>query len=178
MVACHATVRGPHFFGADGFDKFIEVHTLSHPVAQMIQLTGMIFEGVPEKYPQPSDRVHGSRLLLAAVLDGPHGRGVGEAQGRGAPVPKEAERLPASPDSSSSRPKATRNRYRKSIRRLGNDIVFYASDVPHWDHDYPDNIRELATREDLSAESKRKILYENTRRLYEPSPGASLRSGR
>src|SRR5467141_3188021 len=51
MVASHATVRGPHFFGADGFDKFIEVHTLSHPVAQMIQLTGMIFEGVPEKYP-------------------------------------------------------------------------------------------------------------------------------
>src|SRR5512145_2788939 len=52
MVACHATVRGPQYFGADGFDKFIEVHTLSHPVAQMIQLTGMIFEGVPEKYPQ------------------------------------------------------------------------------------------------------------------------------
>ena len=51
MVACHATVRGPHFFGADGFDKFVEVHALSHPVAQMIQLTGMIFEGVPEKYP-------------------------------------------------------------------------------------------------------------------------------
>src|SRR5206468_3022585 len=43
---------GPQYFGADGFDKFIEVHTLSHPVAQMIQLTGMIFEGVPEKYPQ------------------------------------------------------------------------------------------------------------------------------
>ena len=39
MVASHATVRGPHAFGADGFDKFIEVHTLSHPVAQMIQLT-------------------------------------------------------------------------------------------------------------------------------------------
>ena len=64
------------------------------------------------------------------------------------------------------------------IRRLGNDIVFYASDVPHWDHDFPDNIRELATREDLSVESKRKILYENTRRLYELAPGGSIRSGR
>src|SRR5437763_1136344 len=61
------------------------------------------------------------------------------------------------------------------IRRLGNDIIFYASDVPHWDHDFPENIRELATREDLSAESKRKILCENTRRLYELTGVASVR---
>ena len=64
------------------------------------------------------------------------------------------------------------------IRRLGNDIIFYASDVPHWDHDFPENIRELATRQDLSAESKRKILYENTRRLYELTPVESISSGR
>jgi predicted TIM-barrel fold metal-dependent hydrolase len=64
------------------------------------------------------------------------------------------------------------------IRRLGNDIIFYASDVPHWDHDFPENIRELATREDLSAESKKKILYENTRRLYELAPVEPIRSGR
>ena len=64
------------------------------------------------------------------------------------------------------------------IRRLGNDIIFYASDVPHWDHDFPDNIRELARREDLSVESKRKILYENTRRLYELTPAGSIRPGR
>jgi predicted TIM-barrel fold metal-dependent hydrolase len=50
--------------------------------------------------------------------------------------------------------------------------------VPHWDHDFPDNIRELATREDLSNESKRKILYENTRRLYELAPVGAIRSGR
>jgi len=64
------------------------------------------------------------------------------------------------------------------IRRLGNDIIFYASDVPHWDHDFPDNIRELATRDDLSAESKRKILAANTRRLYELAPVAPIGAGR
>ena len=64
------------------------------------------------------------------------------------------------------------------IRRLGNDIIFYASDVPHWDHDFPENIRELATREDLSAESKRKILCENTRRLYELTGVESVRAAR
>jgi len=53
---------------------------------------------------------------------------------------------------------------------LGDDIIFYASDVPHWDHDYPENVHELATREDLSPETRRKILYENTRRMYELAP--------
>ena len=52
------------------------------------------------------------------------------------------------------------------VRRFGDDIIFYASDVPHWDHDYPANIHELATRDDLSVETRGKILSENTRRLY------------
>jgi len=49
---------------------------------------------------------------------------------------------------------------------------------PTGNHDFPENIRELATREDLSAESKKKILYENTRRLYELAPVEPIRSGR
>ena len=53
-----------------------------------------------------------------------------------------------------------------AVRRLGDDVVFYASDVPHWDHDYPEGLREMATREDLSLETRRKILADNSRRLY------------
>ncbi|HEY7221260.1 MAG TPA: amidohydrolase family protein, partial [Candidatus Binatia bacterium] len=37
MVGAHATVRGPHYFAGDMFDQFIEVHTLSHSFAQMMQ---------------------------------------------------------------------------------------------------------------------------------------------
>jgi uncharacterized protein len=177
MVASHATVRGPHFFGADGFDKFVEVHTLSHPVAQMIQLTGMIFEGVPEKY--PSLRI-GFMEAGCSWLPFWMDRMDEEWSKRKAEAPlcrkkpsdylRSGQLFFAAEGDEKSVPEV--------IRRLGNDIVFYASDVPHWDHDFPDNIRELATREDLSAESKRKILYENTRRLYEASPMGSIRTGR
>src|SRR5262249_21273147 len=41
MVACHATVRGPHFFGAAGFDTFVGVPTLCPPDAPMIRVTCM-----------------------------------------------------------------------------------------------------------------------------------------
>jgi predicted TIM-barrel fold metal-dependent hydrolase len=177
MVACHATVRGPHVFGADGFDKFIEVHTLSHPVAQMIQLTGMIFEGVPEKY--PSLRI-GFMEAGCSWLPFWMDRMDEEWSKRKVEAPlcrkkpsdylRSGQLFFAAEGDEKSVPEV--------IRRLGNDIIFYASDVPHWDHDFPENIRELASREDLSVESKRKILYENTRRLYELAPLESIRPGR
>ena len=56
------------------------------------------------------------------------------------------------------------------VRRFGDDIIFYASDVPHRDHDYPENIQQMATREDLRVETRRKILFENASRLYESAP--------
>jgi len=61
------------------------------------------------------------------------------------------------------------------VRRFGDDIVFYATDVPHWDHDYPENLHEMADREDLSPESRRKILGENARRMYASSSVPSRR---
>ncbi|MBI1993540.1 MAG: amidohydrolase family protein [Deltaproteobacteria bacterium] len=38
--------------GFDYFDKFIQVHTLEHPFAILIQFTHMIFEGLFERFPR------------------------------------------------------------------------------------------------------------------------------
>ena len=172
MVACHATVRGAHYFGADGFDKFIEVHTLSHPFAQMMQLTGMIFEGVPEKYP---------RLKIGFMEAGcswvPYwmDRMDEEWEKRGeveTPLCKKKPSeyvcggqiyFPAEADEKS---------LPEALRRIRDDVIFYASDVPHWDHGYPGNLREMAAREDIRVETRRKILSETARRLYELAPVA------
>jgi len=51
MVGAHATVRGPHYFAGDMFDQFIEVHTLSHSFAQMLQACSMMFRGVFDRFP-------------------------------------------------------------------------------------------------------------------------------
>jgi predicted TIM-barrel fold metal-dependent hydrolase len=53
---------------------------------------------------------------------------------------------------------------------LGRAGLFYASDWPHWDHEFPDNIRELRARRDLDDEAKRDILAGAARRLYDLSP--------
>lgn len=166
MVASHATVRGPHLVGADGFDRFIEVHTLSHPVAQMIQLTGMIFAGVPEKFP---------RLRLAFMEGGCSwlpfwmDRMDEEWEKRGeveAPLCRQkpsdylrgGQIYLAAEGDEGSLPEV--------VRRFGHDMVFFATDFPHWDHDYPENLYAMAAREDLSPASRQRILADNARRLY------------
>lgn len=49
---------------------------------------------------------------------------------------------------------------------VGADRIMYASDFPHWDHSYPQSVKELAEREDLTEAHKRKIFSENARRYY------------
>src|SRR2546428_482489 len=51
ILAIHAS--GSHLGGAgvDLFPRFIQAHTCSHPFGQMRQLTSIVFEGIPERFP-------------------------------------------------------------------------------------------------------------------------------
>jgi len=166
MIGVHATVRGPHTFGADMFDSFIEVHTMSHPVGQMAQITSMVFGGVPEKFPN---------LRIAYLEAGctwvPYwaNRMDEEFEKRGeveAPLlkrkPSEYIRggklyFPVEDGESLVAPVAD---------FLGHNQLFYASDFPHWDNSFPHSIQSLSERQDLTEELKQKILADNSERLY------------
>ncbi len=53
--------------GVDGFDRLIEVRTLSHGFGQMIQMTSMIYNGVYDRFPEIEYRLCGGRLRLGAL---------------------------------------------------------------------------------------------------------------
>ncbi len=42
----------------------------------------------------------------------------------------------------------------------------YASDYCHWDCSFPDTVKIVTERTDLSESAKRKMLLDNPRRLY------------
>jgi predicted TIM-barrel fold metal-dependent hydrolase len=54
----------------------------------------------------------------------------------------------------------------QTIEYLGDDHFLFASDFPHWDARFPQNLEALESRSDLSDGTKRKILYENARTLF------------
>jgi predicted TIM-barrel fold metal-dependent hydrolase len=58
----------------------------------------------------------------------------------------------------------------QAVKLCGENQIVYASDFPHWDHSYPGSIDEIKDRGDLTDAQKRKILADNTRRLYGLKP--------
>lgn len=167
MVGVHATVRGAQYFAADLFDQFIEVHTLSHAVAQMMQMTSLIFRGVLERF---------SRLRIAFMEAGcswaPYWMGrMDEEWGKRAAVEAPLCQKKPSEYLLSGRVFLHAEDYEPLVgptaKLLGANVLYYASDYPHWDNEYPENIGRLSSRADLSAEDRAWLMAGTAKRLYQ-----------
>ena len=54
----------------------------------------------------------------------------------------------------------------ETFRYVGENHFVYATDIPHWDCEFPENLRHTQARKDLSDETKNKVFYENVKALY------------
>jgi predicted TIM-barrel fold metal-dependent hydrolase len=54
----------------------------------------------------------------------------------------------------------------QTVDYLGAGHFMYASDVPHWDNEFPKNLERLWNHPMLSTDAKNKILHDNAARLY------------
>ena len=52
------------------------------------------------------------------------------------------------------------------VKLCGDDRIVYASDYYHWDCAFPDTVKLIAERGDLSDGTKRKILGDNAKKLF------------
>jgi hypothetical protein len=166
MLGIHAS--GSHLGGGgvDLFRRFIQAHTCSHPFGQMRQLTSVVFEGIPERFPD----------LRIAFLEAGCGwapywmeRMDDEYDKRGeveAPVLKKKPSEYVRSGRIYFSCEADEWLMPQAVKLVGEDQIVYASDFPHWDHSFPGSIEEIRSRGDLSDGVKRKILGENCRRLY------------
>jgi predicted TIM-barrel fold metal-dependent hydrolase len=174
MVGVHATVREPALYGAGAFNRFIEVHQLSHPFAQMQQLTSMMFQGVFEKFP---------RLRVAFMEAGctwvPFwlDRMDTEWEMRGEVEAPFCKRRPSDYVAGGNiffHAEEDERLIPAVAAALREDILYYASDYPHWDHHFPHSVDEFEERPDLSESLRRWILRDTALRLY-GAPGDAAR---
>jgi uncharacterized protein len=61
-----------------------------------------------------------------------------------------------------------------AVEYVGDDHFLFASDIPHWDSDFPNNLVGLRTHPRLSRETKEKILYRNAQALFGLGTQATL----
>ena len=53
-----------------------------------------------------------------------------------------------------------------TVDYVGAEHFLYASDIPHWDNEFPHNLHDLQNHKQLSSETKEKILYKNAKELF------------
>ena len=162
-LAIHAS--GGDEFGSELLPSFIATHTCGHPFPVLRQLTAMLFEGIPERFP---------RLTLGFLeigcgwlpywmerMDEEY-----EKRAREAPLlkGKPSEYLTAGRIYYSCEP--DEKMVGMVVDIIGADLIMYASDYPHWDMTYPESAVLIQKRQDLSEDAKRKILGDNAYRFY------------
>jgi uncharacterized protein len=152
--------------GTEPFPKFIQAHTVSHAFGQLRQITSMVFEGVPERFPR----------LRIAYLEAGAGwvpyfvqRMDEEFEKRGHAEARQLSQRPSEYVKSGNiyfSCEADEILLPQAIDYVGAAQILYASDFPHWDHSYPQSVKELIDRPDVTEAAKRRIFSENPRRLY------------
>src|SRR3989441_901401 len=159
---------GSHLGGAgvDLFPRFIQAHTCSHPFGQMRQLTSIVFEGIPERFPD----------LRLAFLEAGAGWAPYWMERMDDEYDKRGEvEAPALRKKPSDYVRSGKTYFSceadewllpQALKLVGENQIVYASDFPHWDHSFPASIDEIRNRRDLTDAQKRKVLADNCRRLY------------
>jgi uncharacterized protein len=165
MLGIHAS--GSHLGGAgvDMFPAFIQAHTCSHAFGQMRQLTSIILEGIPERFPD----------VRIAFLEAGCGWAPYWMERMDDEYAKRAAEAPALKKKPSEYCRSGNIYFSceadewllpQAVKLIGESQIVYASDFPHWDHSWPASIDEIRQRGDLNDGQKQKILADNARRLY------------
>ena len=153
--------------GAEIFPKFIQAHSVAHPYGIIRQFTSMLFEGVFDKFPT----VRFAFLETGATwvpwwLD----RIDEEYEHRGAVDAPLVKHAPSSYVHQGGNIffscEANERLLPQTLDLIGDDVVMYASDYPHWDCDYPGSLHAIQERPDLSDAQRQGLLYGAAERFY------------
>jgi uncharacterized protein len=151
--------------GVDRWSTRLEVHAFTHPVGQMAATMAFTVGGILHRFPK----------LRVAFLEANTGWlpfWLERIDEHWELTPEQAPKIDRKPSEYflSGRCFVGMDPEEPDVpwvvKRLGEDVVVYASDYYHWDCAFPDTVKIVAERDDLSASAKKKILETNPQRLY------------
>jgi predicted TIM-barrel fold metal-dependent hydrolase len=158
--------RPPYALGTnESSDNLFMMHSMAHPFEQMRAMAAVIGGGVLDKFPK----------LRFAFLEA----GIGWVPWWLDRLAEHAEKLPTHVPLMKRQPKdyvlsaqcfiscePDEPMLEAVIEEIGDAMILYASDYPHWDCSFPESVRRLAQRGTLSEATKSNILENNAVKLY------------
>jgi len=164
-LSCVVAVHGDN---ADfmKFNKFIQRHTASLPMSNMLQLVHMTYEGVFERFPNLRVGYLETGCTWVPFF---MNRMDEEWEKRGSIEAPQCKNRPSEYIKSGNiffHAEPSEDLIPQVVELVGEGALFYASDWPHWDNEYPQNIEYFWRRQDLIESSKKAILADNCKRMY------------
>jgi len=151
--------------GVDRFKTRLEIHAFTHPVGQMIAINCFTVGGILHRFPK----------LRVAFLEAGTGwlpAWLERLDEHWELTPEQAPLIDRKPSEYflSGRCFIGCDPDEKGVAwvvdQLGEGVAVYASDYCHWDCKFPDTVKILSERTDLSQSAKAKIFKDNPARLY------------
>ncbi len=151
--------------GVDRWTTRLEVHAFTHPVGQMLAVMAFTVGGILHRFPR----------LRVAFLEANTGWlpfWLDRLDEHWELTPEQAPLIDRKPSEYflSGRCFVGTDPEEREVAhvvdRLGEGVVVYASDYYHWDCAFPDTVKLLVERTDLSRRAKQAMFEDNPRRLY------------
>jgi predicted TIM-barrel fold metal-dependent hydrolase len=166
-VCVHGGGQAPdqHPIGVDRYSTRLEVHALTHPIGNMLALMSLIIGGVIHRFPK----------LRVGFMES----GCGWLPFWLERLDEHYELMPEQAPGIDHKPseyflegncyiscEPDEQMLPQVIELLGDKKIVYASDYYHWDCSFPDTVKLIAERNDISQDTKKRILGDNAKVLY------------
>lgn len=166
QIAYHGSVNG----GAiefprqnQGFEQFIEAHTLFHTWGGMMTLTSLIINGVPEKFPELNFSLLEAGISWVPYMMWRLNKEYSIRRSEAPLLEKSPEEYIRDQFYFGTQPIGEPNdptMLKQMIELVGVDSVMFATDYPHWDFDNPESV-DKHLQANFEPEDREKVLYKN-----------------
>lgn len=165
-ILIHGTRHWGHEVGGQILRTFAEMHAYAFPAAMMLQFTSVMCQGVTERFPGVKIAfLEIGATWLPYYLD----RLDEHWHKRRFDMPN-LKRKPSEAFRDSTIKisiEADETLLPQTVEFAGAEHLFYATDIPHWDCEFPENLEQMRRTNTLSEDAKRKILYSNAKEFYQ-----------
>jgi predicted TIM-barrel fold metal-dependent hydrolase len=152
-----------------GVETFLSSHTLAHSWSQMLTLTSIIVQGVPEKFPELEfvfmEAGLGWAPYMMSRLNTEYKRRRSEAP----LLEKTPEKYIREHCYFTQQPLGDFDNpddLAKTIDIIGADSIIFSTDYPHWDFDHPSVLDEMFQSNYNSSEDIKKVLNKNASSVF------------
>ena len=165
-LGIHGTRSWSRELGAQGLNTFAEVHAYAFTAGILLQFTSMICQGIPIRFP----KLRFAFLEIGATwlpyyLDriDEHWEKRGHVD---MPLLKDKPSQVFRTSSIKISIEAGETLLGETIKMVGPQHFMYATDIPHWDCEFPHSLRHLRESEIIGGAVKQQILYGNAKELF------------